>query len=77
MHAAYINLVEGAKAKELSSTNELQDLETRRDALLDGIWTDLSRMAEGHGLRALGEGDACTYCQVRGLCRKDFKQDVA
>ncbi len=76
IHAAYINLVEGAKDKEPTSTNGLPELESRRDALLDGIWDDLSRMAAGHGLRALGEGDACTHCQVRGLCRKDFKQDA-
>jgi ATP-dependent helicase/nuclease subunit B len=77
IHAAYVNLVEGAKATDETTTNELLDLEARRDTLLDGIWTDLTRMAEGHGLRALGEGDACTHCKVRGLCRKDFKQDAA
>jgi ATP-dependent helicase/nuclease subunit B len=77
IRAAYINLVEGAKAKDQTSTNELEGLETRRDTLLDGIWTDLTRMAQGHGLRALGEGDTCTYCKVRGLCRKDFKQGAA
>ncbi|MEN9586928.1 MAG: hypothetical protein RIT15_503, partial [Pseudomonadota bacterium] len=76
IRAAYINLVERANdknGKNGTSTNELLDLETRTDDLLDGIWGDLSNMAAGHGLRALGEGEACTYCQVRGLCRKDFK----
>jgi ATP-dependent helicase/nuclease subunit B len=75
LRAAYVNLVEGANAKngkDATSTNELMDLETRRDDLLDGIWSDLSNMAAGQALRALGEGDACMYCQVRGLCRKDF-----
>ncbi len=76
IRAAYINLVERANdknGKDGTSTNELLDLEARTDDLLDGIWGDLGSMAAGHGLRALGEGEACTYCQVRGLCRKDFK----
>jgi ATP-dependent helicase/nuclease subunit B len=51
----------------------LPDVMQRREALLDGIWDDLSRIADGHGLRALGEGEACSYCTVRGLCRKDFQ----
>jgi ATP-dependent helicase/nuclease subunit B len=72
IHAAYVNLVERAKGKDVTSTNELVDLETRTDALLDGIWGDLASMAAGQALRALGEGEACTYCQVRGLCRRDF-----
>ena len=75
IRAAYINLVEranGKTGKDATSTNELVGLETRRDDLLDGIWGDLSNMAAGQGLRALGEGEACTYCQVRGLCRRDF-----
>ena len=73
IRAAYVNLVERARGKDFTSTNELIDVETRRDNLLDGIWSDLSNMAAGHGLRALGEGDACTFCQVRGLCRRDFR----
>jgi hypothetical protein len=51
----------------------LPDLEARRDALLDGIWSDLSNIADGHGLRALGEGAACEHCAARGVCRKDFQ----
>jgi ATP-dependent helicase/nuclease subunit B len=75
IRAAYINLVERVNdknSKDGTRTNELLDVESRRDVLLDGIWADLSNIAAGQGLRALGEGDACTFCQVRGLCRKDF-----
>lgn len=77
IRAAYINLVEratsaGTRGLQGTQTLELQDLEQRRDNLLDGIWTDLSNMAAGQGMRALGEGEACTFCQVRGLCRRDF-----
>jgi ATP-dependent helicase/nuclease subunit B len=31
----------------------------------------MKRLREGAGLRALGEGSACEYCQARGLCRRD------
>jgi ATP-dependent helicase/nuclease subunit B len=69
---AYINLVERTNGKTGGTTHELFQLVNRRNSLLDGIRSDLLKMATGHGLRALGEGDACTYCQVRGICRKDF-----
>ncbi len=49
-----------------------QDMATAVQTLLDGIAHDVQRLAEGAGLPALGEGDACTYCAARGLCRKDF-----
>ena len=75
IRAAYVNLVELSDDKKSTQLIELENLEQRRDDLLDGIWTDLSNMAAGHGLRALGEGEACTYCQVRGLCRRDFRKD--
>ena len=43
-----------------------------RDALLQGIRSDMARIAAGAPLPALGEGAACDYCAARGLCRKDF-----
>jgi ATP-dependent helicase/nuclease subunit B len=49
-----------------------QDMATAVQTLLDGIAHDVQRLAEGAALPALGEGDACTYCAARGLCRKDF-----
>ncbi len=73
VRAAYVNLVERANGSQTTQTIELLDVEQRREALLDGIWQDLSKMAAGHGLTALGEGEACTFCKVRGLCRKDFR----
>jgi ATP-dependent helicase/nuclease subunit B len=79
VQAAYVNLAERLKDVKTSKdgTSEqmklLPDLEARRDALLDGIWSDLSSIADGHGLRALGEGAACEHCAARGLCRKDFQ----
>jgi len=48
------------------------ELAHARDALLQGITQDFQRIAQGEALQALGEGASCDYCQVRGLCRKDF-----
>ena len=41
------------------------------DALVVGIAEDLRRLRAGAGLAPLGEGSACTYCDARGLCRRD------
>lgn len=47
------------------------DMALAVQSLLDGIAHDLRRIGQGAALPALGEGDACTYCAARGLCRKD------
>jgi ATP-dependent helicase/nuclease subunit B len=39
--------------------------------LVAGIADEMKRLREGAGLRALGKGSACDYCQARGLCRRD------
>ncbi|MFN9707712.1 MAG: RecB family exonuclease, partial [Burkholderiales bacterium] len=39
--------------------------------LLEGIGSELQRLREGAGLRPLGRGRVCDYCDARGLCRKD------
>jgi ATP-dependent helicase/nuclease subunit B len=75
IRAAYVNLAERAKGAQTTQTIELVDIESRTDALLDGIWDDLSSMAEGVALKATGAldgGEACTFCAARGLCRRDF-----
>ena len=66
--AAYVNLGE----KEPTRTYEQRDIVEMRDALIDGTMHDLSRIAQGAALPALGEGKGCAYCAARGLCRKDF-----
>ncbi|MGH6648744.1 PD-(D/E)XK nuclease family protein [Aquabacterium sp.] len=40
-------------------------------ALVEGVRTDLTRLLAGAAMPALGEGTACDYCEVRGLCRRD------
>lgn len=39
--------------------------------LVDHLAGEWQRMAQGEALRALGEGESCTYCAARGLCRRD------
>lgn len=52
---------------------EQPDLLLAREHLLQGIADDLGRIAQGHALPALGEGQVCDFCAARGLCRKDFR----
>ncbi len=66
--AAYVNLGE----KELTKTYAQPDIVALRDELIDSIVSDMTRIADGSPLPALGEGKACEYCAARGLCRKDF-----
>jgi len=40
-------------------------------ALTEGVAIDITRLRAGSGLRALGEGSVCEWCDVRGLCRRD------
>lgn len=68
LHAAYINIGE----REGTHTYCQPAILTVRDALLAGIQTDMGAIAQGQPLIALGDGAACDYCQVRGLCRRDF-----
>ena len=67
IEAAYVNIAE----KETQSTPQ-PELMMARDALLDGIDSDVARIHAGTPMPALGEGKACDFCAARGLCRKDF-----
>ena len=66
--AAYVNLGE----KSPTQTVEQKAVVDLRDDLIGGIVSDMSRIANGAQLPALGEGAACEFCAARGLCRKDF-----
>ena len=60
----------------LEARPELKEIDHRQvsesaDALIEGIAIDLSRLRDGTGLLPMGEGVACEYCDVRGLCRRD------
>lgn len=68
LRGMYVNVGErdGTKACEQLSLVEA------RDALIEGLLQDVSAIAGGAALPALGEGVACDFCDARGLCRKDF-----
>jgi ATP-dependent helicase/nuclease subunit B len=67
VEASYLALAE-KEAKTVAQTQVGEAL----PILLEGLASDARRIAQGHGLPALGEGLACEYCAARGLCRKDF-----
>ncbi len=66
--SAYVNVGE----KDGTKTYDQPDVVALRDLLLEGIATDMARIADGAAMAALGEGKACEFCAARGLCRKDF-----
>ena len=68
--AAYVNVGE----KEPTRTHQQHDIVALRDELCESIVNDFSRITAGAPLPALGEGQACTYCAARGLCRRDFRE---
>ncbi len=66
--AAYVNVGE----KDATHSYVQADIVALRDQLLEGIASDMARIADGAAMPALGEGKACEFCDARGLCRKDF-----
>ena len=68
VEAAYLSLGERGQTEAF----RLPDVPALRDQLLASVHQDLSRLRAGHALHALGDGQACTHCQARGLCRRDF-----
>src|SRR5450830_414759 len=66
--AAYVNVGERDGTKSYAQPDVL----ALRDLLLEGIATDMARIADGAPMAAMGEGKACEFCAARGLCRKDF-----
>jgi len=65
---AYVNVSE----KEGTRSHWQTQVVAARDELLQGLQNDLTRIAAGAPLLALGEGEACEFCTARGLCRKDY-----
>jgi ATP-dependent helicase/nuclease subunit B len=39
--------------------------------LLEGLAADLAALRRGEAAPALGEGEVCEHCEMRGLCRRD------
>ncbi len=67
LQAAYLAL-DDPKAIELLPHPEINQTAL---ALRDGLQGDLLAMQAGAALPALGEGAACDFCEMRGLCRRD------
>ena len=64
---AYVNISE-KETKE----SEQKELVQARDALIEGLVSDMQRISAGAPMPALGEASACEFCNARGVCRKDF-----
>jgi ATP-dependent helicase/nuclease subunit B len=64
----YLNISE----KEDTRLYEVEDIDCLRASFTAGMQTDLTQVVSGRPMPALGAGDLCNYCDVRGLCRKDF-----
>jgi len=75
LRAAYLSITDGRSASGKKGATHLieQPLVLQaRERLREGLVADLSRVAAGHPMPALGEGRVCEHCDARGLCRKDF-----
>lgn len=75
LRAAYLSITDGRTASGKKGATHLieQPLVLQaRERLREGLVADLSRVAAGHPMPALGEGRVCEHCDARGLCRKDF-----
>lgn len=75
LRAAYLSITDGRSASAKKGATHLieQPLVLQaREHLREGLVADLSRVAAGHPMPALGEGRVCEHCDARGLCRKDF-----
>jgi ATP-dependent helicase/nuclease subunit B len=75
LRAGYLSITDGRSAtssKPATHLFEQPQVLAARERLREGLVHDLSRVAAGHPLPALGEGSVCEHCVGRGLCRKDF-----
>jgi ATP-dependent helicase/nuclease subunit B len=48
-----------------------KDVAASARVLVEGLGADLAALRAGGTAPALGEGDACRFCDARGLCRRD------
>lgn len=77
VRGAYLSITDSREASgENTPTRWIEQthIEWAREQLIEGLKHDLERVAEGHPLPALGEGQVCEFCAARGLCRKDFRE---
>ena len=75
VEASYLNLGSrpDSKAKgRLTQTMTLAAVDEQAEQLVTQITHDWQRLQAGTAVKALGEGDVCTHCAARGLCRKAY-----
>ena len=65
--AIYLSLVE----RDTPEPFEHDDVALSAALLIDGLSSDLAALRAGEGAPALGEGQVCETCEMRGLCRRD------
>lgn len=73
LHAAYLALDD---PKGIAAV-EHPDVARTAAELVHGLGEDLLAIHHGAALPALGEGSACEYCDMRGLCRRDDWEGAA
>jgi ATP-dependent helicase/nuclease subunit B len=76
VRGAYLSITDAREADGANTPTrwvEQEEIALARDQLMENLQHDLSRVAAGHALPALGEGRVCEFCAARGLCRKDFR----
>ena len=67
--AAYVSLDEKSKVEAVISDEGFPELVEVGEKRLVQIFND---MAEGHVLPANGDNSICQYCEMRGVCRRDY-----
>ncbi len=67
LSAAYLPLDEGGELKEVAHPQVHQSVAV----MLPSLGDEWQRLREGAALPALGEGEVCETCEMRGLCRRD------
>jgi ATP-dependent helicase/nuclease subunit B len=73
LRAQYLALDDARGIAEI----EHEHVEETAAVMLDGLRRDLLAIHAGDPLPALGEGVACAYCEMRGLCRRDDWEGAA
>ena len=73
IEATYLALEDGKGVVEVPHANVAESARL----LLEGLAQDLTAVHAGAALPALGEGQACEFCEMRGLCRRDDWRESA
>ncbi|MEX1166960.1 MAG: PD-(D/E)XK nuclease family protein, partial [Hydrogenophaga sp.] len=73
LRAAYLSITDKRGTGSDAGTRLIEQTEVlaAREALVAGLAHDMTRVAAGHAMPAMGEGRVCEHCAARGLCRRD------